>query len=106
MTLATNIVLGVAAGVLLVSALVAVNRVAAGPSQLDRSVAADLIVAVVVASLGLWTVWSDSSTEVLILVLLSMLGFTSAVSVARMVADRMATRRQYSARTRPSKETR
>ena len=41
--------------------------------------------------------WSDSSTEVLILVLLSMLGFTSAVSVARMVADRMATRRHYSA---------
>ena len=97
MTLATNIVLGVAAGVLLVSALVAVNRVAAGPSQLDRSVAADLIVAVVVASLGLWTVWTEQPTELLVLVLLSLLGFTSAVSVARMVADRMATRRQYTA---------
>ena len=94
MTLATNIVLGVAAGVLLVSALVAVNRVAVGPSQLDRSVAADLIVAVVVAALGLWTVWTDLSTELLILVLLSMLGFTSAVSVARMVSDRMASRRR------------
>ena len=71
MTLATNIVLGVAAGVLLVSALVAVNRVAAGPSQLDRSVAADLIVAVVIAALGLWTVWTDQPTELLVLVLLS-----------------------------------
>ena len=102
----TNVVLSVAAVVLAGSALIGANRIAEGPTQLDRSVAADLIVAVVVASLGLWTVWSDSSTEVLILVLLSMLGFTSAVSVARMVADRMATRRQYSARTRPSKEAR
>jgi multicomponent Na+:H+ antiporter subunit F len=98
MTLATNIVLGVAAGVLLVSALVAVNRVAAGPSQLDRSVAADLIVAVVIAALGLWTVWTDQPTELLVLVLLSLLGFTSAVSVARMVSDRMSMRKRFSAR--------
>lgn len=98
MSLATNIVLGVAAGVLLVSALVAVNRVAAGPSQLDRSVAADLIVAVVIAALGLWTVWTDQPTELLVLVLLSLLGFTSAVSVARMVSDRMAMRKRFSAR--------
>jgi multicomponent Na+:H+ antiporter subunit F len=98
MSLATNIVLGVAAGVLLVSALVAVNRVAVGPSQLDRSVAADLIVAVVVASLGLWTVWTDQPTELLVLVLLSLLGFTSAVSVARMVSDRMSMRKRFSAR--------
>ena len=95
MTLATNIVLGVAAGVLLVSALVAVNRVAAGPSQLDQAIAADLIVAVVVAALGLWAVWTELSTELLVLVLLSMLGFTSAVSIARMVSDRMATRRRF-----------
>lgn len=98
MSLATDIVLAVAAGVLLVSALVAVNRVAVGPSQLDRSVAADLIVAVVVASLGLWTVWTDQPTELLVLVLLSLLGFTSAVSVARMVSDRMAMRKRFSQR--------
>ena len=98
MSLATNIVLGVAAGVLLVSALVAVNRVAVGPSQLDRSVAADLIVAVVIAALGLWTVWTDQPTELLVLVLLSLLGFTSAVSVARMVSDRMSMRKRFSAR--------
>ena len=57
--------------------------------------AADLLVAVAVASIGAWTVWSDGPTEVLILMLLSLLGFTGAVSVARLVADRMATRRQY-----------
>ncbi|MFT3888166.1 MAG: monovalent cation/H+ antiporter complex subunit F [Arachnia sp.] len=98
MTLATDIVLSIAAVVLVVSAVIAVNRIAAGPSQLDRSVAADLIVAVVVASLGLWTVWTHQPTELLVLVLLSLLGFTSAVSVARMVGDRMAMRRRFTAR--------
>ncbi|AQP50595.1 monovalent cation/H+ antiporter complex subunit F [Tessaracoccus flavescens] len=92
--LATQIILSIAAVVLFVSAMIGVNRIAVGPSQLDRSIAADLIVAVVVAALGLWTVWTDLSTELLILVLLSMLGFTSAVSVARMVSDRMASRRR------------
>ncbi|MBB1483220.1 cation:proton antiporter [Tessaracoccus sp. MC1865] len=95
MILATNIILSVAAVLLTVAAFIGVNRIAAGPSQLDRSVAADLIVAVMVASLGLWVVWTDMSTELMVLVLLSMLGFTSAVSVARMVSDRMLQRHRY-----------
>lgn len=95
MTLAIHIVLSVAAVVLFVSAMIGVNRIAVGPTQLDRSIAADLIVAVVVAALGLLAVWTELSTELLVLVLLSMLGFTSAVSIARMVGDRMATRRHF-----------
>lgn len=83
---------------LAVSAYIGINRIAVGPSQLDRSVAADLIVAVVVASLGLWVVWTDRSTELMVLVLLSLLGFTSAVSVARMVADRINLRSRYNKR--------
>ena len=94
----TNVVLSVAAVVLAGSALIGANRIAEGPTQLDRSVAADLIVAVVIAALGLWTVWTDQPTELLVLVLLSLLGFTSAVSVARMVSDRMAMRKRFSAR--------
>lgn len=95
MTIATHIILGAAAVVLFISALIGVNRIAAGPSQLDRSIAADLMVAIVVAALGLWTEWTNQPTELMILVLLSMLGFTSAVSVARMVSDRMITRRRF-----------
>lgn len=95
MTIATQIVMSIAAVVLFVSAMIGVNRIAVGPTQLDRSIAADLIVAIVVAALGLLTVWTDLSTELLVLVLLSMLGFTGAVSIARMVSDRLATRRKF-----------
>lgn len=98
MITATNLILGAAGVLLAISALIGVNRIAAGPSQLDRSVAADLIVAVVAASLGLWVVYTDLSTELMVLVLLSMLGFTSAVSVARMVSDRLNLRNRYNKR--------
>ena len=98
MITATNLILGAAGVLLAISALIGVNRIAAGPSQLDRSVAADLIVAVVAASLGLWVVYTDLSTELMVLVLLSMLGFTSAVSVARMVSDRINLRNRYNKR--------
>lgn len=95
MIIATQIILGAAAVVLAISALIGVNRIAVGPSQLDRSIAADLMVAIVVAALGLWTASTDLPAELMVLVLLSMLGFTSAVSVARMVSDRMITRRRF-----------
>ena len=101
MTMATEIVLSIAAIVLFISAMIGVNRIAVGPTQLDRSVAADLIVAIVVAALGLWTAWKDLSTELMVLVLLSMLGFTSAVSIARMVGDRLATGRRFTPTKRP-----
>ena len=93
MTLATDLIMSLAAVALLIAALIGVTRIAAGPSQLDRSVAADLIVAVVVASLGLWTAWRGLSTELLVVALLSMLGFTSAVSIARMVGEGNSMRR-------------
>ena len=98
MSVATNVIMSVAAALLLVAAMIGVNRIAVGPSQLDRSVAADLMVAVVVAGLGLWTAWTDQPTFLLVLVLLSLLGFTSAVSIARMVGDRMAMRSKMTAK--------
>ena len=97
MSVATDVIMSVAAALLLVAAMIGVNRIAAGPSQLDRSVAADLMVAVVVAGLGLWTAWTDQPTYLMVLVLLSLLGFTSAVSIARMVGDRMAMRSKMTA---------
>ncbi len=98
MSVATDVIMSVAAALLLVAAMIGVNRIAVGPSQLDRSVAADLMVAVVVAGLGLWTAWTDQPTYLMVLVLLSLLGFTSAVSIARMVGDRMAMRSKMTAK--------
>ena len=93
MNLAITIILGTAVVLLAVAAAIAVERIAAGPSQLDRSISSDLLVAVVIAAVGVWAVAKHQDTEIAMILLLSMLGFTGAISVARMVAERVVLRR-------------
>ena len=95
MATVTAVVLAASAVVLFVAGIIGVRRIAEGPTQLDRSVGSDLMVAITVAGIGLWTAWTDRTTELPILVLLSLVGFTGAVGVARLVGDRLATRRRY-----------
>ncbi len=93
MNIVITIVLGAAVVLLTFSALIAVERIATGPSQLDRSISSDLLVAVVIAAVGVWAVAKRQDTEIAMILLLSMLGFTGAVSVARMVGERVVHRR-------------
>lgn len=93
MNIVITIVLGAAVVLLTLSALIAVERLATGPSQLDRSISSDLLVAVVIAAVGVWAVAKRQDTEIAMILLLSMLGFTGAVSVARMVGERVVYRR-------------
>ncbi|MDU7361646.1 MAG: monovalent cation/H+ antiporter complex subunit F [Propionibacteriaceae bacterium] len=93
MNLAITIILGTAVVLLAMAAAIAVERIAAGPSQLDRSISSDLLVAVVIAAVGVWAVANHQDTEIAMILLLSMLGFTGAISVARMVAERVVHRR-------------
>ena len=93
MNIVITIVLGAAVVLLTLSALIAVERLAAGPSQLDRSISSDLLIAVVIAAVGVWAVAKRQDTEIAMILLLSMLGFTGAVSVARMVGERVVHRR-------------
>lgn len=93
MNIVITIVLGATVVLLTLSALIAVERLAAGPSQLDRSISSDLLIAVVIAAVGVWAVAKRQDTEIAMILLLSMLGFTGAVSVARMVGERVVHRR-------------
>jgi multicomponent Na+:H+ antiporter subunit F len=92
MDIVVNAMLLAAAVLLATSAVVGIQRIAAGPSQLDRSIGADLMVGVVIGSIGIWATYADQDTEIVILLLLSMLGFTGAVSIARLVSERVVYR--------------
>ena len=59
-----------------------------GPSSLDRVVAADVLIAVVIAALALEAVLNDHGTTLPVMLVLSLLGFAGSVSIARFVADR------------------
>lgn len=103
MTLAITVILLLSVVVLGISALIATERIATGPSQLDRSVAADLLVAIVIAAIGLWAIYSKQETITPLLLVLSMLGFTGAVVIARMVSERVIYRRRRDKKKEASK---
>ncbi len=98
MNIVVQVVLALTVVALAGSAAVAINRIARGPSQLDRSIASDLLVATVIGGIGVWAISSRQDTEIVGVLLLSVVGFTGAVAIARMVGERVILRRAREAR--------
>ena len=78
-----NTVLVSSVAVLGVAALLLVVRMALGPTMLDRAVAFDVLMAVVICGLSLEAAVHRHTTTLPILVVLSLLGFVGSVSIAR-----------------------
>ncbi|GAA1394955.1 monovalent cation/H+ antiporter complex subunit F [Luteococcus peritonei] len=76
-----------ACGILLAcSALLAVTRMVVGPTVLNRALANDVLVSVLVCALGLEAVAGGHVATLPILITLSLLGFVSTVAISRFVA--------------------
>ncbi|MGP3991436.1 monovalent cation/H+ antiporter complex subunit F [Streptomyces sp. 3N207] len=78
----------VIAGLLLAAGLMVTLRLVRGPSTLDRAVALDALVAVVMAGIGLQSAIAGIAFYLPVLLVLSFLGFTGSVGVARFMALR------------------
>lgn len=81
-------VLVVVLALLMASGVLVVVRMARGPSTLDRAVALDALVAVVMAGIGVQTAVQHNGYYLPALLVLSFLGFTGSVGVARFMALR------------------
>ncbi len=86
--LVVMIMVGIGAVLLTLAGALTVLRMSRGPSSLDRVVAADVLVAVVIAGLALEAILNDHTTTLPVMLVLSLLGFAGSVSIARFVADR------------------
>ncbi len=82
------VMVAIGALMLTLAGALTVVRMSRGPSSLDRVVAADVLVAVVIAGLALEAIVNDHSTTLPVMLVLSLLGFAGSVSIARFVADR------------------
>lgn len=69
------------------AALLALLRIAKGPTMLDRVVALDVLVAVVVIALCVEAAANRHATTLPVIVVLALLGFVGSVSVARYAAE-------------------
>ena len=82
------VMVGIAALMLTAAAALTVARMSRGPSSLDRVVAADVLIAVMIAGVALEIIVNDHSTTLPVMLVLSLLGFAGSVSIARFDADR------------------
>jgi len=81
MTLVTYVLYGLVG----VGALLALVRLALGPSLLDRVVATDTLLVIISAGLAVYAALEQDPTVVPVLVVVSLLAFVGSVSVARYV---------------------
>jgi multicomponent Na+:H+ antiporter subunit F len=81
-----TVVVVLVTALLSVAALLALARIVRGPSLLDRVVATDVLLAVVVGAVGAEAAINRHATTLPILVVLSILGFVGSVGVVRFAA--------------------
>ena len=93
-----NLIIGTAAVLLFVAAALTLWRLVTGPTPLDRIIGADVMVAIAIASVGLYSVIAGNATGLPILLCLSLVGFTGAVGVARLVSSAEGVRRLFDRR--------
>ena len=81
-----TVVLGISAGLLAVAAVLLVTRMAIGPTILDRSMALDVLMSVMVSAVALKAIRREESWSLPMLLVLAMVGFVGAVSIARFAS--------------------
>ncbi|WP_454050206.1 monovalent cation/H+ antiporter complex subunit F [Cellulomonas sp. Marseille-Q8402] len=81
-----TVVLLVCAALFTVAGVLALIRAERGPSMLDRTVALDIIVTVVVGAVALYAAAERRTDVVPILVVLSLVGFVGSVTIARFAS--------------------
>lgn len=83
-----NVIIWIGVVFLTAAMVLTLIRMARGPSTLDRVVASDVVVAVVIATLAMEAALNEHSTTLPIMLVLSLVGFAGALAMARFVADR------------------
>ena len=84
----TDPVQAIAAGVLVAAAALTLGRLALGPSVLDRSVALDALTSICLIAVALVACVQNSGALLPVMLVISLVGFTGSVSVARFAAGR------------------
>lgn len=81
-----TVVMWVAGAMLAVAAALTLVRVVRGPGMLDRVVALDVLVAILICAMGIEAALNRHTTTLPIIIALSLVGFVGSVSVARFAA--------------------
>ena len=68
-----------------IGGLLAVVRLVKGPTQIDRAVALDVLLAIVVGVIVLLAAYTESASTLVIAVVVSLLGFMGSAGLAKLL---------------------
>ena len=88
---AQTVVVATSIVILVIAACFTLYRLTKGPTNLDRIIASDLMVGIAVGAFALQVVLSEDETTLPIMLVISLVGFIGAVSMARFVHDQRMT---------------
>lgn len=83
-----TLVLWICLGMLGTAGLILLARMTMGPTTLDRTIALDVLIAVLICGIGLEAALNEHTFTLPILLVLAMLGFVGSVSIARFTRGR------------------
>ncbi len=78
-----TVVIWICLGILGLAALLLIARATMGPTMLDRTVALDVLIAVLICGVGIEAAQDEHTFTLPILLVLTLLGFVGSVSIAR-----------------------
>jgi multicomponent Na+:H+ antiporter subunit F len=78
-----NVVLAISGVMLAVAAFLLVMRITVGPTILDRSMALDVLMSVLVCAVAIDAAWGNDTDGLPLLLVVAMVGFAGSVAVAR-----------------------
>lgn len=81
-----SLVIGIALGLLGTAAVLVLVRLFRGPSNLDRIVAAEILLVIVIAGVALESARQRTSTYLPLLMVLGLVGFVGGVAVTRFLS--------------------
>lgn len=83
-----TVVVGICLVVLALSASLVVVRMTLGPTTLDRAIALDVVVAILICAIAIEAAVNRHTTTLPVLLVLTLVGFVGSVSVARFTRGR------------------
>ncbi len=71
---------------LAIAALITLSRIFRGPTNLDRIVAADVLLTIIIAGIAMEAAWHETTRSLPLLMILGMIVFIGGVAVTRFLS--------------------
>ncbi|MFT3877593.1 MAG: MrpF/PhaF family protein [Propioniciclava sp.] len=81
--------------VLVAAVLLTMIRLAKGPTGLDRGISSDVLISILIAGIATHAIVMRTSVGLIIILMLSLVGFTGAVALARLITGTSIRERRF-----------